>query len=155
MLKTDEISSTRPSGRRMSRPASSERSARAGVGAAGADGRIRAAIESVTPIVDGGRFPIKRCDGDTLVVEADVFADGHDQLRALLLHRARGARNWTEVEMTALGNDHWRAQFTVLGIGVHEYTVAAWVDHYLSWRHDLERWSAPEDIAVALAVGAE
>ena len=55
-----------------------------------ADGRRRAVIENVTPSVDGGRFAIKRCAGDTVVVEADVFADGHDQLRCLLLHRRRG-----------------------------------------------------------------
>ena len=28
------------------------------------DGRIRVVIESVTPLVDGGRFPIKRVVGD-------------------------------------------------------------------------------------------
>ena len=40
-------------------------------------------------------------------------------------------------------------------IGACEYTIAGWVDHFASWRHDLERWSAPEDIAISLAVGAE
>ena len=38
----------------------------------------RIVIESVAPEVDGGRFPIKRTPGETVTVEADVFADGHD-----------------------------------------------------------------------------
>ncbi|HKA44699.1 MAG TPA: alpha-1,4-glucan--maltose-1-phosphate maltosyltransferase [Burkholderiales bacterium] len=122
---------------------------------AGADGRQRAVIESVAPIVDRGRFPIKRCAGDIITVEADAFADGHDQLRCVLLHRRRGDRTWNEVEMAPLGNDRWRGHFTAPEVGVCEYTIATWVDHYLSWRHDLQRWSAPEDIAVALAVGAQ
>jgi starch synthase (maltosyl-transferring) len=119
-----------------------------------ADGRRRAVIENVTPSADGGRFPIKRCAGEAIVVEADVFADGHDRLRCRLLHRKAAHPTWTEVEMTALGNDRWQAEFTVTEIGAFEYTVAAWVDRYLSWRHDLERWTTSEDIAVALAAGA-
>src|SRR6185436_18492083 len=99
---------------------------------ANGDGRRRAVIENVTPSVGGGRFPIKRCAGEGIVVEADVFADGHDQLRCLLLHRRTGNRAWSEVDMTALGNDRWRAEFAVPEIGRYEYTVAAWVDRYLS-----------------------
>jgi starch synthase (maltosyl-transferring) len=123
-------------------------------GITGSDGRRRAVIEAVTPSVDGGRFPIKRCAGEAVVVEADVFADGHDQLRCRLLHRKIGHPAWSEAEMAALGNDRWRGEFIVPDTGAYEYTVAAWVDHYLSWRHDLERWTTPEDIAVALATGA-
>ncbi|HEX2227522.1 MAG TPA: maltotransferase domain-containing protein, partial [Candidatus Binatia bacterium] len=42
------------------------------------DGRKRVVIEAVTPEIDHGRFPAKRTVGDKVVVEADVFADGHD-----------------------------------------------------------------------------
>ena len=52
------------------------------------DGRRRAVVEGVTPLVDGGRFPIKRVAGDRVVVEADAFADGHDVVLAALRHRA-------------------------------------------------------------------
>jgi starch synthase (maltosyl-transferring) len=119
------------------------------------DGLRRVVIESVTPSVDGGRFSIKRCAGDTIVVEADVFADGHDQLRAVLLHRKRGERRWNEVEMAFLNNDRWRGQFAVPEVGTYEYSIAGWADHFASWRHDLERWTADADIAISLAVGAE
>ncbi|HEY2864420.1 MAG TPA: alpha-1,4-glucan--maltose-1-phosphate maltosyltransferase [Casimicrobiaceae bacterium] len=119
-----------------------------------ADGRRRTVIERVSPCVDGGRFPAKRCAGDVVTVEADIFADGHDQLRAVLLARKRGAAAWTESEMDALPNDRWRGAFSVAEVGTYEYTVTAWVDHFKSWRHDLARWVATEDIALALQAGA-
>src|SRR6185437_7540750 len=39
----------------------------------------RVIIEHVRPEIDGGRFPVKRVVGDTVIVEAAVFADGHDR----------------------------------------------------------------------------
>ena len=57
-----------------------------------ADGRIRVVIENVAPAVDGGRFPIKRVAGETVVVEADCFADGHDTLACRLRYRRDDAR---------------------------------------------------------------
>ena len=62
-------------------------------------GRSRIVIEGVAPEIDGGRFPIKRIIGDRVVVEADVFADGHDVLSAVLLYRRENDPKWTEVPM--------------------------------------------------------
>jgi len=118
------------------------------------EGRKRVVIENVTPCVDGGRFPAKRCAGDSVEVEADVFTDGHDVLRALLLHRRAGETAWTEVEMTALPNDHWRGSFDVPDVGVYEFNVTAWTDKFATWRHDLPRWTEGADIETALQVGA-
>ena len=41
-----------------------------------------AVIENLRPLIDGGRYPVKRIAGDDLVVEADVFKDGHDAVEA-------------------------------------------------------------------------
>ena len=57
--------------------------------------------------------------------------------------------------MTALGNDRWRGEFVVDAIGRYRYTVTAWVDPFLSWRHDFARRVDPEDLHVAAQVGAE
>src|ERR1700757_1158793 len=75
------------------------------------DGRRRVVIESVWPEVDGGRFPIKRVVGEAVRVEADVFSDGHDVLRCVLLHRRQGESEWLETSMEALGNDRYSASF--------------------------------------------
>src|SRR5215204_5505096 len=77
------------------------------------DGRRRVIIEDVSPQIDGGRYPIKRTLGENVVVEADVFADGHDAISAVLRYKVEDEPNWSEVEMTALGNDRWRATFPI------------------------------------------
>lgn len=100
----------------------------------------RVAIEAVVPEVDAGRFPIKRIVGDEVVVEADVFADGHEPVRAVLLYRHERDRNWMEVPMEPLGNDRWRARFPVTELGTYVYTVEGWMDRpegrSLSTRYD-------------------
>ena len=118
------------------------------------DGRARAVIEGVTPSVDGGRFAAKRIVGDAVVVEADCFTDGHDTLACLLLWRREGETSWNEVPMVPLGNDRWRGSFTAAAVGRYLYTVTAWVDHFLTWRHDFARRVEPEDVRVAALVGA-
>jgi starch synthase (maltosyl-transferring) len=120
-----------------------------------ADGRVRAVIESVTPCVDGGRFAAKRVVGDQVIVEADCFADGHDVLAALVLWRRDGEAQWREEPMAPIGNDRWRGRFTVDTLGRYAYTVSAWVDPFLSWRHDFARRQDAEDIRIAAAAGAE
>ena len=118
------------------------------------DGRMRAVIERVTPSVDNGRFAAKRIVGDAVVVEADCFTDGHDTLACLLLWRREGEAAWQETPMSALVNDRWRGSFVADSVGRYEYTVTAWVDHFLSWRHDFARRVEDEDLRIAAQVGA-
>src|SRR5438132_316803 len=44
----------------------------------------RVVIENVLPQLDSGRFPVKRILGDEIIVTADIHADGHDVLAAVL-----------------------------------------------------------------------
>ena len=60
------------------------------------EGRARVIIESVSPEIDSGRYPIKRVIGEIMVVEADIFADGHDKLSAAFAIRQAGDTEWTE-----------------------------------------------------------
>lgn len=117
------------------------------------DGRQRAVIEGITPQVDGGRFPIKRTVGDKIVVRASVFVDGHDVLMAMLRYRKEGG-NWQEQRLRPLPNDKWQGEFVVTELGRYEYTVSAWVDNFLTWRHDFKRRVNIEDISLALRLGS-
>jgi starch synthase (maltosyl-transferring) len=113
-------------------------------------------IESVTPEINGGRFPVKRAVGEAVVVEADVFADGHDELRCVLRYRRDGDETWSETEMQSLGNDRWRARFVADEMVNYCYTIEAWVDAFATWRRDTQkRIAAGQDVAGELAVGAE
>jgi len=118
------------------------------------EGRARAVVDAVLPAVDGGRYAVKRIEGEPLEVEAHCFADGHDVLRARLLWRGDGDPAWHEIEMRALGNDVWRAEFTPARLGRYVYTVAAWVDRFATWRHDFARREDPADRALAALAGA-
>lgn len=118
-------------------------------------GRRRVVVESISPQVDSGRFAVKRIQGDTVVVEANVFADGHDEVRAFLLFRHQQADQWLQVPLEPLGNDHWRASFVVEQLGTYFYTVCGWIDRFSTWRHDFEkRIAAGSDVSVDLAIGA-
>jgi starch synthase (maltosyl-transferring) len=118
------------------------------------DGRVRVVIENIQPAVDGGRFAAKRIVGDSVVVEADCFADGHDVVACELLWRSAGAGHWSTRRMKPLGNDRWRAEFSADSIGRWCYTVRAWVDPFLSWRHDFARRVELDDVRVAALGGS-
>jgi starch synthase (maltosyl-transferring) len=120
-----------------------------------AEGRTRAVIDTVLPNVDAGRFSPKRIAGEAVAVEAHCFTDGHDKLRVVLRWNLTGATSTVyEIDMSALPNDVWSAQFTPPQPGRYQYTVVAWVDHFESWRRELERREDPVDIATAVQVGA-
>ena len=116
----------------------------------------RVIIEGVDPEIDNGRFPIKRTVGEDVVVSADIYADGHDVLAAVLRYRPVSEPEWREVEMEAKGNDRWTARFAVTALGGYEYTVQAWIDRFGSWRRDLaKKAEAGQDVASELLEGAE
>jgi starch synthase (maltosyl-transferring) len=120
------------------------------------EGRQRVIIEGVSPVVDCGRFAIKRVVGEEVVVEADAFTDGHDALSLALLYRQANESEWHEVPMEFLVNDRWRGAFTVSAVGLYCYTLLGWVDHFKSWARDLrKRVDAGQDVAIDLVIGAQ
>ena len=120
------------------------------------DGRKRVIIEGISPEIDAGRFPAKRTLGDQVVVEADVFTDGHDSISASLLAHREGSDEWTEIPMRPLVNDRWTASFRVSELGRYGFKVQGWVDHFETWRRDLlKRIKAESDAAVDYLIGAD
>jgi starch synthase (maltosyl-transferring) len=120
-----------------------------------AEGRVRAVIDAVLPVVDGGRFPAKRIAGEAVAVEAHCFTDGHDKLRVLLRWKLMGSASADyEIDMQPQPNDVWVAEFIPSLPGRYQYTVVAWVDHFESWRREFERREEKSDILTALQVGA-
>jgi len=116
----------------------------------------RVVIENVRPAVDGGRFPIKRVVGEPVEVTADVFADGHDELAAVLRWRVADAEAWSERPLEPLGNDVWRGSFEIARLAPHEYAVVAWSDQFRTWRKGLgKKAKAGTAERVDLLVGAE
>ena len=119
----------------------------------------RVIIEAVSPEVDGGAFPAKRVIGDVVFAEADIFADGHDLISAVVLHRHESEKKWREVRMRPLPNDRWRAEITVESLGFHRFTIEAWIDHFLTWHRDLKKriggGATEDELRVQLLIGLE
>lgn len=117
--------------------------------------KSRVVIEAVRPQVDCGRFPVKRVPGETVLVEADIFADGHDRLFCQVLYRAGSETEWTAVPMRPLGNDRWQAEFPIAALGSYRYTIEGWVDAVATWHINLEkRIAARQDVHLELLTGA-
>jgi starch synthase (maltosyl-transferring) len=141
-------------------------SAQTAAGAAHVDGQDptrrpprRIVIQYPTPSVDDGRYPVKRCVGDRVTVEADVFRDGHDLLRAVISYLGPDGTDWREAEMhridAHLGGVRWAGEFEVDRSGRWEYTIQAWTDVFGTWRDELQRKVAAgqQDLSSELSEG--
>src|ERR1700724_2337985 len=98
-----------------------------------------AVIENLSPLIDGGRYPVRRIVGDDIFVEADIFKDGHDVVAAALKWRLVGEPRWHETAMIFVDNDRWRGACSFNAIGLYEYTVEAWTDAFRSWRDEFTK----------------
>lgn len=116
----------------------------------GAPSRI--VVTDVTPLVDGGRHPVKRVEGEPVEVQATAFADGHDVLWAVVRHRAPGGarRRFVPMRVVNAGLDRWAATVTPLDAGLHRLDVLVWIDHFASWVEGTRR-----KLDAGLAVDAE
>ena len=128
--------------------------AKASIRSIGGLSKHRIYIEDVYPVVDGGRFPIKRIVGEEVDVWADIFHDGHVVLAAELLWRREGADKWLRVPMVLHDNDRWTASFTPPKAARYVYAIEAWTDVFASWRRDfLTKRAAGMDVELEIEEG--
>jgi len=116
----------------------------------------RIQVQHVEPLVDCGRYAVKRTAGDRVDVYATIFKDGHDTLGAAIRVRPPGERTWREEPLQPLGNDRWGGAFAVDRPGRWEFAVAAWTDRVATWQDEIRRKveAGQEDLAGELAEGA-
>jgi len=135
--------------------------------------QTRIVIENVTPALDAGRFAVKGILGDRVAVEADIWKDGHELLKAVVLWRKlpgaelhphapapkpRVDLAWQEAAMTTAfeSNDRWFASFAPKEIGAHAFTVLAWTDLFGTWRSEFKKkQTAGQDLEIEIAEGIE
>ncbi len=99
----------------------------------------RVVIDYVYPKINNGAFYIKRVVGEVVAVDANVLGDGHDIIAASVLYKHESEKKWSEARMDLIGNDEWKAAFTVQKQGYYAYKVEAWVDYALNWQHGIQR----------------
>jgi starch synthase (maltosyl-transferring) len=113
----------------------------------------RIGIESVYPELDGGRYPVKRVLGDEFEVQADLFRDGHEKLRAVVKF-ASADEGWREAPLVLFDNDRWVGHFRLDRLGLWRYTIEAWTDQFESWRDEFEKKRhAGQNVELELAEG--
>ena len=118
----------------------------------------RITIEAVTPVVDAGRFSVRRIVGQQLDIAADIFCDGHDVLGAAIHWRQGQGKNMIKgsAKLRPYDNDRWTGSITLTRPGLLFYRVEAWLDAFESWRRDTTRkFDAGQDITLDLAEGRE
>jgi starch synthase (maltosyl-transferring) len=103
------------------------------------EGRRRVVIEDVEPKVDCGRFPVKHILGDIVTVTAAIYGDGHDHVAARVLYKREDQIEWRSIKMEFLGNDLWHGSFIVDEIGLWQFRVEGWIDHFDTWADDFAK----------------
>ena len=103
--------------------------------------RIR--IAKPAPVLDGGRYAVKRTVGDAVAVSADIFRDGHEKLRAVVKYKAPGGTRWLENELHAvdahINGVRWAGEFKVETPGRWEFSFQAWTDRWATYHDELRR----------------
>jgi starch synthase (maltosyl-transferring) len=113
----------------------------------------RVVIEGVAPEIDGGRFAVKRLEGEPLIVEADIYCDGHEVLGAAVVYGGVGGGE-REMPLVFVDNDRWAAEISFATPGPHRFSIIAWRDLAATWRYEAEKKkTAGLDIALELIEG--
>ena len=115
----------------------------------------RILIQAVEPLVDCGRYPVKRTVGERVDVYATIVKDGHDALRAAV--RVKPAKGKAREEpLAALGNDRFGGTFVVDRPGRCTFAIVAWTDRVATWQDELRRKvdAGQTDLDGELAEGA-
>jgi len=112
-------------------------------------------IEDIFPIIDSGRFPVKRVVGEPIEVWADIYRDGHEVIAAALIWRREQDQDWQRAPLRHVVNDRWTATFTPDQIGRYVYAIEAWTDEFATWRHGVElKLKAGQDVTLDALEGA-
>jgi starch synthase (maltosyl-transferring) len=116
----------------------------------------RIQIQSVEPLLDCGRYTVKRTVGETVEVYATLVKDGHDTLAGAVRVKGPGDARWREEPLVPLGEDRWAGSFPVDRPGRWQFAVTAWTDRIATWQTEVRRKSeaGQTDLAGELAEGA-
>lgn len=99
----------------------------------------RIPITSVSPVVDGGRWPAKGVVGEMVPFSAVVFREGHDCLGVeLLLTSPSGKTKVIRMHEGAAGSDTWHAKALLDAQGIWTFKIQAFSDEYGTWHHNTE-----------------
>lgn len=104
---------------------------RAGIG--------RIPIMAVQPVVDGGRFPARCVEGETVTVSANAFREGHDLMGVqLVLIAPDGTEQRQALDLVEPGLDRWETTIRPERTGRWSFRIEAFSTPYDTWAHVAE-----------------
>jgi starch synthase (maltosyl-transferring) len=118
-------------------------------------------ISEITPRPAGGEHPAKAVVGELVPVGAVAFREGHDAIGCEVVWRGPdGAdRPFTRMVREDPGTDRWHATIRPNAVGAWTFTIRAFADPYLTWRHavmaKMEAGQGAGELANDLAIGTE
>jgi starch synthase (maltosyl-transferring) len=118
------------------------------------EGKKRVIITNISPKVEDGKYPVKAVLGEEIKFSASIFGDGHDVIAASVFVKHLTAEKPTEIKLKAINNDCWEASFICSQLGVYEFYIEGWEDHFSNWKNGLKKkYDAGQDINVELQMG--
>lgn len=120
------------------------------------NGKKRVIITGISPVIEGGHYPAKTVVNDDIILSADIFGDGHDQVSASVFLRSIPTGETLELPMAFVINDSWEATYTFNAAGLYEFWIQGWENHFDTWKTGIKKkLEARQDIALDLQVGIE
>ena len=99
----------------------------------------RIPIMGVQPVVDGGRFPARCVEGESVTVRANAFREGHDAMGVqLVLVSPDGTETRRAMASTNPGLDLWETTIRPDAQGSWSFRVEAFSAPYATWAHVAE-----------------
>ena len=120
------------------------------------NGRKRVIITNVSPQIEEGKYSVKTIINEDLMLSADIFVDGHDDIKASVFVKHEKDRLWKEFPLKLVENDHWEVIIIPERTGFYYFKMQAWPDHFTTWQKGLQKkFNAQQDIRVELKIGSE
>lgn len=119
-------------------------------------GRKRVIISNISPLIENGIFPAKSVINEQIIISADIFCDGHDEIDASVMIKQQDQHQWKESRMKFQMNDFWQAELELDKPGFYEFKIQAWIDHFSTWKKGLQKkFDAGQNVDVELLIGAD
>jgi starch synthase (maltosyl-transferring) len=117
-------------------------------------GNKRVIVTNVLPSVDGGRFRAKAIQHQTIILSADIFTDGNDAMEASVAIKHKSEKQWTTLDLKAEGNDKWTVSFEPEKLGIYQFQVQGWINHFLTWQKGLQKkYKAKQQVEIEIEIG--
>jgi starch synthase (maltosyl-transferring) len=116
----------------------------------------RVIIANVLPQTKNRSIPAKGTVNEDILISADIFADGNDELSANVLIKHNTERRWIEYMMEFQSNDRWIFNFIPGKTGGYQFKIQAWINHFNTWQKGLiKKINAQQPLEMEMQIGVQ